>query len=59
MVRAVSQSTPVPLSSLFRDPIVAEAFRRAERGAPPLTVDANRPAPVLAGGNASRILELA
>ena len=59
MVQAASNSTPVPLSSLFHDPIVAEAFRRAERDVPRSMVDAERPTPVLAGGNAAGILELA
>jgi hypothetical protein len=58
MTQAAQTNTTKRLSSLFTDPMVAEAFRRAERDCPPSPVEAGRPAPVLVGGNAVRALEL-
>lgn len=59
MAQATHQDNQTPLSALFRDPLVADAFRRAERDCPPSLVEADRPAPTLVGGNAVRVLELA
>jgi len=40
-----------PLSTLFRDPFVARAFRRAERDSgQAFAVPADKPTPKLAGG---------
>lgn len=48
-----------PLSSLFRDPFVRAAFQRAEKdGGASFAVPAPR-RPVLTGGEAVRVLELA
>lgn len=50
---------PIPLSSLFRDPFVRDAFRRAERdGGGCLVIPAGRP-PRLGPGAAQRVPELA
>lgn len=51
MVQANKQPNPVPLSALFRNPILVDAFRRAEKGGPPsLPLLASSPiAPVLSG----------
>jgi hypothetical protein len=59
MAQATQQNSITRLSAMFSDPMVAEAFRRAERDCPPALVEADRPAPVLVGGNAVRALELA
>jgi hypothetical protein len=50
-----------PLSALFRDPMVADAFRRAEADLPPAAalVEPGRPEPVLSGTDAARIPEMA
>ena len=59
MARATNKSTTKPLSSLFRDPFVAAAFRRAEDdGLTGELVEAGQPRQ-RDGGAAERVLETA
>jgi hypothetical protein len=56
----MAKATPSNITSLsaqFTDPLVRDAFERAERDMPPLPIDPARPDPVLAGGAAERVLE--
>ncbi|MDO6966991.1 hypothetical protein [Rhizobium alvei] len=49
-------NSAIPLSALFRNPVVADAFRRAERDAGSAYAVTEPKKPVLAGG-AARVLE--
>lgn len=46
------------LSTMFRNPAVADAFRRAERD-PPAAPVTNKSPPVRSGGEAARVAEYA
>jgi hypothetical protein len=60
MAQANQHDKTTPLSALFHDPFVADAFRRAEGDNPaPSLVPARRPEPVLSGTDAARIPEMA
>jgi hypothetical protein len=52
-------NTPIRISTLIKNPSVRAAFERAERDTPTSIVVADKPQPVLAGGAAVRVLELA
>lgn len=47
------------ISSFISNPLIRAAFERAERDLPPAHVMSERPRPVLTGGEAVRVLELA
>lgn len=45
------------ISSFICNPVIRAAFERAERDLPPAPVVADRPRPVLTGGDAVRVME--
>lgn len=47
------------ISDFIRNPDIRAAFERAERDLPPVPVVADRPRPVLTGGDAVRVVEMA
>jgi len=47
------------VSDFIRNPTIRAAFERAERDLPPAPGVADRPEPVLTGGEAVRVLEVA
>lgn len=59
MAKATEHNITIPLSRLFTDPLVRNAFLRAERDNGPLPVEPDRPLVLVGGAAAAREFELA